>query len=459
VAIPNFVHLHTHSHYSLLDGLSKIPDLVKETKRQGMDSLALTDHGVLYGAVEFYQTATKEGIKPIIGCEVYVARRGMKDKDPTADANPYHLILLAQNRQGYQNLLKLVSAAHLHGFYYKPRIDWELLAEHHEGLICSSACLQGEISRAIQDGGEAAGTKIAEKFAKLFGDRYYLELQHHPNIPEQIEHNKVIRAIAQKKGLPLVGTNDSHYVSPDDAEAQDVLVCIQTGKLLEDEDRLNMTDEDFSLQPPKQVAENFADTPEAVTNSVEIAKRCELEIELGKIILPKFEVPEGQTEKEKLREQVAAGINTRYGKDPDKKILERVDYELSVIEKMGFESYFLIVGDLVREAKRRGIWVGPGRGSAAGSIVSYVLDITTLDPLEYDLLFERFLNPDRISMPDIDMDFADDRRGEVIDYVAQKYGHDRVAQIITFGTMAARAAVRDTGRVLGMTYGEVTSAS
>ena len=450
-----FVHLHTHSHYSLLDGLSKLPDLSATVKKQGMDALALTDHGVLYGAVEFYQAATKAGIKPIIGCEVYVARRGRKDKDPTADVNPYHLILLAQNRTGYKNLIKLVTAAHLEGFYYKPRIDWELLQEHHEGLICTSACLQGEVANALRDAGEAQAKKVVDKFAKVFGDRYYLELQHHPNIPEQGELNAALKRIAEEKGLPLIGTNDAHYVRPDDSEAQDVLVCIQTGKQLDDTDRLNMTGEDFSLKTPQEMVESFADTPEAVSNTVAIAERCDLELELGKIILPKFEVPEGETERNLLRKQVASGVEKRYGKAPSKEVGDRIDYELGVIEKMGFESYFLIVGDLVREAKGRGIWVGPGRGSAAGSLVSYVLDITTLDPLEYDLLFERFLNPDRISMPDIDMDFADDRRAEVIDYVAEKYGKDRVAQIITFGTMAARAAVRDTGRVMGLSYGEV----
>ncbi|MEX2043431.1 MAG: DNA polymerase III subunit alpha [Patescibacteria group bacterium] len=450
-----FVHLHVHSHYSLLDGLSKLPDLSETVKRQGMDALALTDHGVLYGAVEFYQAATKAGIKPIIGCETYVARRGRKDRDPAKDANPYHLILLVQNRTGYQNLLKLITAAHLEGFYYKPRIDWELLQRHHEGLICTSACLQGEVANALRDGGEAQAKKVVEKFAKLFGDRYYLELQHHPNIPEQGELNTAIKRIAKEKGLPLIGTNDAHYVRPDDSEAQDVLVCIQTGKLLEDTDRLNMTDEDFSLQPPERMAEHFADTPEAVSNTVAIAERCDLELDLGKIILPKFEVPKGETERGRLRKLVAEGVGKRYGEDAGKEVADRVQYELGVIEKMSYESYFLIVGDLVNWAKDQGIFVGPGRGSAAGSIVAYVLNITNMDPLVHGLQFERFLNPDRISMPDIDMDFADDRRGEVIQYITDKYGHDRVAQIITFGTMAARAAVRDTGRVMGMTYGEV----
>ena len=451
----DFVHLHTHSHYSLLDGLGKIPDLVKETKRQGMGSLALTDHGVLYGAIEFYQAATKEGIKPIVGCEVYVARRGRRDRDPTADTNPYHLILLAQNKTGYQNLLKLVAAAHLEGFYYKPRIDWELLERHHEGLICTSACLQGEVANAIKESDDRKARAVVDRFAQLFGDRYYLELQHHPNIPEQGQLNDALKRIAKEKGLPLVGTNDAHYVRPDDAEAQDVLICIQTGKMLEDTDRLNMTGEDFSLKTPQEMHKSFTDTPEAVTNTVAIAERCDLELEFGKIILPKFEVETGETEQGQLRRLVAEGIAGRYGKDPGRVVQERVEYELGVIEKMGFESYFLIVADFVREAKRREIWVGPGRGSAAGSIVSYALNITTLDPLSYDLLFERFLNPDRISMPDIDMDFADDRRGEIIEYVQEKYGHDKVAQIITFGTMAARAAVRDTGRVMGMAYGEV----
>ena len=451
-----FVHLHAHTHYSLLDGLGKIPDIVDRAKALGMDSLAITDHGVLYGAVEFYQAATKAGIKPIIGVEAYVAPGSRHAKATAEDGNPYHLILLAKNRTGYQNLLKLVTEAHLSGFYYKPRIDWELLQEHKEGIICTSACLQGEVAQAVRRGDESEAKRVVERYAELFGpDHYYLELQDHPSIREQGIHNGAVKRLAKETGLPLVATNDSHYVLPEDAEAQDVLLCVQTGKLVEDSDRMNMTGEDFSLQSPEQMSKAFAETPEAVTNTVKIADACDLELEFGKIILPKYPVEKGGSEYALLQEKVAAGIKGQYGDSPSKEITERVKYEMDVIKKVKFEPLFLIVADMVGEAKSRGIAVGPGRGSAAGSIVSYALGITTLDPIEYGLMFERFLNPERISMPDFDLDFADDRRGEVIEYLAEKYGSDRVAQIITFGTMAARAATRDTGRVLGLPYGTV----
>lgn len=420
-----------------------------------MDAMALTDHGVLYGAIEFYETAKDKGIKPIIGVEAYVAPRSRRDKSTAEDGNPCHLILLAADNTGYQNLLALITEAHLNGFYYKPRIDWELLAKHHQGLICTSACLQGEVAQSILRGDEAGAKTAVERHASLFGDRYYLELQHHPNIPEQGRANEAVKRLAKETGVPLVATNDSHYVLPDDAEPQDVLLCIQTSKLIDDTNRLNMTGEDFSLKSPQQMAEAFADTPEAVTNTVTIAERCNVELELGKMILPKFETPNDSSQTNYLRKLVREGITKRYGTAPRQEVTQRVDYEMGVIEKMGYESYFLIVSDFVNYAKNQGIMVGPGRGSAASSIVLYALRVTDLDPLKHGLLFERFLNPDRISMPDIDMDFADDRRGEVIEYIGQKYGHDHVAQIITFGTMAARAAVRDTGRVLGMPYADV----
>ena len=473
-----FVHLHAHSHYSLLDGLGKVPDIVGRVKELGMDSLAITDHGVLYGAVDFYEQAKAKGVKPIIGVEAYVAPGSRHSKTSGQDSTPYHLILLAQNRTGYQNLLKLVTAAHLEGFYYKPRIDWELLEQHSEGLICTSACLNGELAKQLRNGDEKAAREVVERYAKLFGpERYYLEVQDNPTIPEQGIVNKGAVRLAKEVGLGLVATNDAHYVLPDDEEAQDVLVCVQTARLMEDSDRLSMRGEDFSLRSPEDMATAFTDTPEAISNSVKIAEMCDLELKLGGMILPKFQVPEGQDEKGHLRNEVYQGLVARYGgKDakplpegltPDKArlelanrgitevVLDRLDYEMGVIEKMGYESYFLIVSDFVNYAKDREIFVGPGRGSAAGSIVAYALNITNLDPIEYDLLFERFLNPDRISMPDIDIDFADDRRGEVIQYVADKYGSDHVAQIITFGTMAARAAVRDVGRVLGVPYGTV----
>ncbi len=453
--MPKFVHLHAHSHYSLLDGLGKISPIIDHTKAAGMDALALTDHGVLYGAIEFYQAATAAGVKPIIGCEMYVAPNSRHSKT-TADERPYHLILLAKNRTGYHNLLKLVTAAHLEGFYYKPRVDWELLSQHSEGLICTSACLQGEVAQAILHGDEALARQVVERYSTQFGaDHYYLELQHHPSIPEQSQVNAAVRRLATEAGLPLVATNDAHYVTPDDAEAQDVLVCVQTGKLLSDTERMNMTGEDFSLKTPKEMAAWFSETPEALSNTARVAEMVDLELELGGMILPKFSLPKGRTARSQLRQQVADGINARYGAKPGSAITERVAYEMGVIEKMGFESYFLIVGDFVNYAKDNGILVGPGRGSGAGSIVAYALRITNLDPIAHGLLFERFLNPDRISMPDFDIDFADDRRGEVIRYVQEKYGHDHVAQIITFGTLGAKAAVRDTGRVLGMGYGQV----
>lgn len=484
-----FVHLHAHSHYSLLDGLSKPADMVAHVKSLGMDSLALTDHGVLYGAIDFYETAVAAGVKPIIGVEAYMAP-GARQSKTQADANPYHLILLAKNKTGYQNLLKLVTEAHLTGYYYKPRIDWELLEQHHEGLICTSACLASETSQAILRDDYQGAKKTAQRYAELFGpDHYYLELQHHPSIPEQGKVNSAIKRIAAELALPLVATNDSHYVAPADAEAQDVLLCVQTGKMIDDTQRLNMTNEDFSLQSPAQMAEPFADVPEAIGNTVKIASMCNLELELGGMILPKFDLPDNVgSEREYFRRLVYEGMFERYRTDGSAQVdaasgetnlkalehgdpksaaaflkqhgltdemLTRVEYEMGVIERMGYESYFLIVADFVNWAKDQDIVVGPGRGSGAGSIIAYAMSITNLDPLEFGLLFERFLNPDRISMPDFDLDFADDRRGEVIEYVTQKYGADHVAQVITFGTLGAKAAVRDTGRVMGLSYDTV----
>lgn len=475
-----FVHLHAHSHYSLLDGLGKTADMIKHVKEHGMDALALTDHGVLYGAIDFYQTAKASGVKPIIGFEAYMAP-GKRQSKTAADRDPYHLILLAKDATGYRNLLKLVTEAHLTGYYYKPRIDWELLEECHEGLICTSACLASETSQLILKDNIAGAKAVMQRYAQLFGDDYYLELQHHPNIPEQGTVNEAVKALAKELSLPLVATNDAHYVKPTDAEAQDALLCIQTGKMLSDTDRMNMTNEDFSLKTPEEMAAPFADVPEAITNTVKIAEKCNLEIPMGTYILPKFDVPEGMgDEKQYLRRLVYQGLFRRYRAsvgDVDQQplynadvegahaflkehglpqeFLDRAEYELGVIERMGFPSYFLIVQDFVNWAKDHEVAVGPGRGSGAGSIVAYALRITNLDPMKFGLLFERFLNPDRISMPDFDLDFADDRRGEVIEYVADKYGRDHVAQIITFGTLGAKAAVRDTGRVMGMGYGTV----
>jgi len=451
-----FVHLHLHSHYSLLDGLTKIDELIAAAKDDGAEALALTDHGVMYGAVEFYQKCKKAGIKPIIGVEAYLAPKSRFDKNSKADENYYHLILLAKNNKGYKNLIKLTTIAHLEGFYYKPRIDWEVLEKYHEGLIAATACLGGEIPRLVLSGKLEKARQRIREYNELFGQgNFYLELQDHPNLPGQDEVNKKLIEFSRELNVPLIATNDIHYLRKEDDEAQDILLCLQNKKKKEDSDRMNMTGVDYSLRPGREIVEAFSQVPEAIANTEKIALACEVDIELGNTTLPFFKVPEGYDEIGYLRELCQQGLVKRYGRDyreVNKEIKERMDYELSVIEKMGLSSYFLIVADFVNWAKNNEIVVGPGRGSAAGSLVCYLTGITNLDPLKYDLLFERFLNPDRISMPDIDMDFADTRRDEVIRYVEAKYGQDHVAQIITFGTMAARAAVRDVGRVLDYPY-------
>ncbi|NUM25466.1 MAG: DNA polymerase III subunit alpha [Candidatus Buchananbacteria bacterium] len=450
----SFVHLHTHSHFSLLDGLSKIDQLVAKAKQYNMPALALTDHGVMYGLVEFYQKAKKAGIKPILGVEAYVARNGHLNKRPNIDTSPYHLILLAKNLEGYQNLIKLTSIAHLDGFYYKPRIDFELLEKYHEGLICTSACLAGEVSKHIVNGDDIAAEETAKRYLKLFGEgNYYLEVQHHPNINHQAQVNKKIFALGEKLGIPIVATNDIHYLNSDDDYAQDVLLCIQTKRTLADTDRMSYMGEDFSMKTPAEMQAIWKDHPEVIANTLKIAESCNVELELGKTLLPHFEVPSGKTDIEFLKELCEQGLKIRYGTtDVASNIRQRLTYELDIIKKTGFASYFLIVSDFINWAKNNDIVVGPGRGSAAGSLVAYLTNITNIDPLQYNLIFERFLNPERISMPDIDSDFADTRRDEVISYVSQKYGNDHVAQIITFGTMAARAAIRDVGRVMGLPY-------
>jgi DNA polymerase-3 subunit alpha len=446
-----FVHLHVHSHYSLLDGLSKIDDLVNRVVALGQPAVAVTDHGVLYGAVEFYQKAQAAGVTPILGMEAYVARGSRRERNP--NEKPYHLVLLAVTNEGYRNLVALASAAHLEGFYGKPRIDWELLERHHRGLVALSACLAGELARTILAGDETAAEAAALRHANLFGPgRYFLELQHHPGVPEQETVNAALKKLAVKLRLPLVATNDAHYLEPTDAEAQDVLLCIQTKKLVSDMDRMSYRQDDYSLRDSEAMVEAFADVPEAIANTVRIAEMATVKLELGQTRLPHYPLPAGKTAMDVLRELCEAGVVKRYGDNPIAAVRDRVEYELSVIGKTGFASYFLIVQDFVNWAKANRIVVGPGRGSAAGSIVSYLTGITNIDPLKYDLLFERFLNPDRISMPDIDLDFADTRRDEVLRYVESKYGADHVAQIITFGTMAARAAVRDVARVLGFPY-------
>lgn len=449
-----FVHLHVHTHYSLLDGMGKIPDYLDRAKELGMTAMAITDHGVMYGAIEFYKEAKKRDIKPLIGCECYVAPRTLYDKEARVDTKPFHLVLIAKNEIGYRNLMKLVSVAHLDGYYYKPRIDKNILREHSEGLIALSACLNGEVASSIVHVNMETAKKAAKEYVEIFGKgNFFLELQFYDNLPEQKLANKHLIEIAKELDIPLVATNDVHYVNKDDAEAQDILLCVQTGRFVDDEDRMKMTT-DNSMRIPEEMKRNFKDVPEAISNTVKIAEMCDLQIDLGGILIPDFPVPNGYTVKSYLHELVNKGMEKRYGKlTPE--IQERLDYELEIIGKMGFDGYFLIVQDYVNWAKEQGIVVGPGRGSAAGSVVAYALGIVDLDPLRYDLLFERFLNPDRISMPDIDMDFADDRRHEVIAYVTEKYGQDHVAQIITFGTMAARNAIRDVGRVLGISYGEV----
>ncbi len=446
-----FTHLHVHSHYSLLDGLAKIDDLINKAKELNMDSLALTDHGVLYGAIEFYKKAKQAGIKPIIGAELYIAPEGRHFKRPNIDKQRWHLVVLAKDKTGYQNLIQLITKAHLEGFYYKPRVDKELLMEHSKGLIAMSACLQGEVSRAILANDIKKAEKVAFEYEDIFGKgNFYLELMPHYNFEEQKKTNKALKEISKKTGIPLVATNDIHYINADDAEAQEVLMCVQTNNTMDDENRLTM-DDDFSVKSQEEMIKSFKDTPEAIKNTQKIAEQCNLEIKLNKIELPHFDLPKGKTADGYLKKLCQDGLKKRY-KKVGSKIKKRLDYELEVIQKTGFASYFLIVQDFVNWAKDQDIVVGPGRGSVGGSLVSFLLNITNIDPLKYNLLFERFLNAERISMPDIDLDFADTRRDEVIEYVAEKYGQDHVAQIITFGTMAARAVIRDVGRALDYTY-------
>jgi len=448
-----FTHLHVHSHYSLLDGLPKIDGLLDYVKELGMDSVAVTDHGVLYGAVEFFKKAKEKGLKPIIGSEVYVALEKMTQQRPNIDDKRHHLILLVKDEQGYKNLVKLVTKAHLEGFYYRPRIDEALLAQYSQGLIGLSACVQGKIPQLILAKRLKEAEQIALKYQEIFGkNNFYLELQHHPNSPEQKKVNDGLVAIANKLNIPLVATNDVHYLRPEDAEAQDILMLINTGSDPNDPERLTMKADDFSLRAPEKMAEDFKETPQAIENTQKIKDQCNFEFTLGKTQLPHFEVPNGKSPDDYLKDLCYQRLENRYPK-AKKEVIDRLEYELSVIKQTGFAPYFLIVQDFVNWAKENRIVVGPGRGSAAGSLVSYVLNITNVDPLKYNLLFERFLTPGRSSgLPDIDLDFTDRRRDEVIEYVAQKYGRDKVAQIITFGTMAAKAVIRDVGRALGYTY-------
>ncbi len=446
----DFVHLHVHSEYSLLDGSSKISELIKRTKELGMSSIAITDHGSMYGAVQFYKKAKSEGIKPIIGCEVYVANTNMKDKSTSKDNYANHLILLAKNNIGYENLIKLVSYGYIDGFYYRPRIDIELLKEHSEGLIALSACLAGPICRGIMRGSYEKGVEVAKEYKEIFKEDFYIELQNH-GIREQLEVNPLLVKIGEELDIELVCSNDVHYVYDTDVESHEILLCIQTGKTIEDEDRMIYEGGQFYLKSPDEMKKLFVNYKRALSNTVEIANKCNVEFVFNEYKLPIFDTPKGYTAYEYLKELTYKNLELKY-KTITPEIKDRIEYELLTIKDMGFVDYFLIVWDFIKYAKDRGIAVGPGRGSAAGSIVSYGLNITTIDPLKYGLIFERFLNKERVSMPDIDIDFCYKDRQKVIDYVINKYGIDRVVQIITFGTMAARGAIRDVGRALAMPY-------
>ena len=448
-----FVHLHVHTEFSLLDGACRIKGIMDRVKELGQDSIAITDHGVMYGVIDFYKAAKAAGIKPIIGCEVYVAPRTRHDRTHGIDNEANHLVLLCMNETGYRNLSYMVSQAFVEGFYGKPRVDVELLQAHHDGLIALSACIAGKIPQQILGKDYSGAKETALQYAELFGpDNYYLELQDH-NLPEQQEVNQGILRIARETGLPLVVTNDAHYLRREDARMQDVLMCVQMGKTVDDPSRMKFETEEFYLKSEEEMRQLFPQQAEAFANTVRIAERCNLEFTFGKYHLPEFKLPEGHDSLSYLKELCNQGFEERYA-DRHPEYREQLEYEIDMIEKMGFTDYFLIVSDFVRYAKSVGIPVGPGRGSAAGSMVSYTLRITDLDPMQYNLYFERFLNPERISMPDIDMDFGDTRRGEVVDYVREKYGEDHVAQIVTFGTMAARGAIRDVGRALNFTYAE-----
>lgn len=453
----SFVHLHTHTEFSLLDGSNKIKEYVKRVKELGMNAAAITDHGVMYGAIDFYRAALAEGIKPIIGCEVYVAPNSRFDKELTGgDDRYYHLILLAENNTGYQNLIKIVSRGFTEGYYYKPRVDMEVLREFHEGIICLSACLAGEVQRYITKGFYDEAKKVALKYRDCFGEgNYFLELQDH-GIKEQQTVNAALLRMSKELNIPLVATNDIHYTYADDVDAHDILLCIQTGKKLSDEDRMRYEGGQYYVKSEAEMRSLFRYAEEAIENTQKIADRCNIEIEFGSYKLPKFDVPDGYSAWEYLNKLCFEGLERRYP-DHGQDLVDRLNYELETIRDMGFVDYFLIVWDFIHFAKSNGIAVGPGRGSAAGSVVSYTLEITNIDPIKYDLLFERFLNPERVSMPDIDIDFCYERRQEVIDYVVKKYGKEKVVQIVTFGTLAAKGVIRDVGRVMDLPYSFVDS--
>ncbi|MFA6449985.1 MAG: DNA polymerase III subunit alpha, partial [bacterium] len=445
----DFVHLHLHTEYSLLDGAARVRKIIDKAIELNMKSLAITDHGNMFGMVKFYDAAVSKGLKPIIGCEIYVAPRRMKDKEHPQDTDRFHLLLLAKNDAGYRNLIKIVSVAHTEGFYYKPRADRELIAAHHEGLIALSACLGGEVPAMIRRGQIEKAREHAIWHRDTFGEgNYYFELMDH-GLKDQAIVNHALIEMSAELSIPLVATNDVHYINPDDAFVQDVMMCVEQGKTLEDSNRLSFESKEFYFKTAKEMSELFIDRPDAIAATAEIASRCMFELPKGNIFMPDFDVDAGKTPDSYLAELVTEGLKKKYPAVNDT-IQKRAEYELGVIKKMGYSAYFLIVWDLIRFARSNGIAVGPGRGSVAGSIIAFALDITKIDPIKYDLLFERFLNPDRVSMPDIDMDFGDRRRDEVIKYAKYKYGEDRVAMIVTFNREKAKAAIRDVGRVLGM---------
>lgn len=446
-----FTHLHLHTEYSLLDGACRINRLMERVKELGQTSVAITDHGVMYGVVDFYKAAKKAGIHPIIGCEVYVATRTRFDKVNRMDGS-YHLVLLCENETGYRNLIKLVSAGFTEGFYSKPRIDKELLEQHHEGLIALSACLAGEIPRALANGDFEAAREKALYYQNLFGkDRFYLEIQDHGLEEQKLVLPMIVR-LSRETGIPLVATNDTHYLTKQDAKMQRVLICIQTNKSVYDDDVLEFGTEEFYVKSTDEMYELFSAWPDACENTNKIAQMCQFDFEFGVTKLPSFEVPDGMDNRQYFEKLCREGLERHYKDAITPEIEKRLAYEIDVIDRMGFINYYLIVWDFIRYAKSKGIPVGPGRGSGAGSLAAYCIGITNIDPMKYQLLFERFLNPERISMPDFDVDFCYERRQEVIDYVIEKYGADHVAQIVTFGTMAARGAIRDVGRVLGIPY-------
>ncbi|GFN34369.1 DNA polymerase III subunit alpha [Tepidimicrobium xylanilyticum] len=448
-----FVHLHVHTEYSLLDGSTRIGELLDRTKELGMDTIAITDHGSMFGVVEFYKQAKKRGIKPILGSEVYIAINKYTEREPK-DKNQYHLVLLAENDKGYQNLMKIVSEGYVNGFYYKPRVDHDVLEKYSEGIIALSGCIGGEIPSSLLEGNYKRAKELALKYKEVFGqDNFFLEIQDH-GMEEQKRINEQLIKLSREIGIPLVATNDVHYLKQEDSIIHDVLLCIQTGKTINDTDRMKFPTNEFYLKSPKEMEYIFGHVKDALGNTLWIGERCNVTLDFNTLHLPEFKVPEGYTNVEYLKKLCLEGLEKRY-EELTPEIMDRFNFEFNTIVEMGYVDYFLIVWDFIKFAKDNGIMVGPGRGSAAGSIVSYALEIIDIDPLEYDLLFERFLNPERVSMPDIDIDFCYERREEVIDYVVRKYGEDRVAQIITFGTMAARGAIRDVGRAINMSYGEV----